>query len=296
MLRLILDLRGVSTHAAASPHLGRNALNAVQLMNIGGANTFRENLEDGERINYSVTNAGGISPNVMQSKTEALYLVRSRNSEKVNELYDRIVKIAEGAALMTDTKLEIEFDKACSDVVPNSVLEQVLYESFQKVGLPKYTKEDIEYAKKFRATMTDKEVADELAPGLSIVPDAKPMFSQIILKPIADFIIPHRHSEALIPGSTDVGDVSRVVPTAQIFTACYTVGTSLHSWQAVAQGKSPPIAVKGMLLASDVMADTVIKLMENEEILQDAKEEFIKSTEGKPYVSPIPADVKPRIK
>lgn len=285
--------KGISTHAAATPYLGRNALSAVQLMNMG-VNALRENTEETNRINYAITDTGGTSPNVIQANAEVLYLVRSSTTEKVNELYNRVLKIAKGAALMTETELEIEFDKACSSVIPNSALEQVLYESFLKVGLPEYTEKDMEYAKKFRATISDKEIADELAPGLAIVPKPKAMFERIISSPIADFIIPHKHSNILIPGSTDVGDVSRVVPTAQIFTACYVVGTSLHSWQAVAQGKSP-IAVKGMLLAAEVMGDAIIRLMKDKKALEAAKIEFIEATEGKKYISPIPDGVKPKI-
>lgn len=284
--------KGISSHAATSPHLGRSALDAVELMNVG-VNFLREHIEDTDRIHYAITNTGGISPNIVQSHAEVLYLIRSRTTEKVNELYKRVVKIAQGAALMTETEVEIEFDKACSNVVPNSVLEQVLYESFLKVGVPKYTYEEKEYAKKFRETISDNDIKDEIV--LKLAPNPIELYNKFKSNPICDFIFPHNHLNITIPGSTDVGDVSKIVPTAQIMTACYVIGTQMHSWQAVAQGKSP-IAIKGMLLAADVMADAAIRLMEDEETLQAVKDEFIKATAGKGYVCPIPDDVKPRIK
>lgn len=285
------SFKGQSSHAAASPHLGRSALDAVELMNVG-VNFLREHIEDSDRIHYAITNTGGISPNVVQANADVVYLIRSENSEKVSKLYDRVVKIAQGAALMTETEVEITFDKACSNVISNSVIEQVLYESFIKIGVPEYTQEEREYAKKFSETITETDISGGLA--LKFASNPKEIHKKLLSNPICEFIIPHRHREMIIAGSSDVGDVSRIVPTAQIATACFTVGTPVHSWQEVAQGKSS-IAVKGMLLAADVMADGVIRLMEDVDILNAAKAEFYETAGEQKYICPIPDDVKPKI-
>lgn len=283
--------KGISSHAAASPHLGRSALDAVELMNVG-VNFLREHMEDTDRIHYAITDTGGVSPNVVQANAEVLYLIRSANTEKVNKLYERVIKIAQGAALMTETEVEIVFDKACSDVLSNSVIEQVLYDSFVEVGVPEYTDEEREYAKKFSETLSENDIAGDMS--LKILANPKKLLKKLLASPICEFIAPHEHRDVTVAGSSDVGDVSNVVPTAQIITACYTVGTPAHSWQEVAQGKSS-MAMKGTLLAAEVMSKAAIKLMVNEDILQAAKDEFKESRNGQEYICPIPMEVKPNI-
>ena len=290
-MQIYFRFKGISSHAAGSPQLGRSALDALELMNVG-VNFLREHMDDTDRVHYAITNTGGISPNVVQAEAEAVYLVRSKNNEGVKDLYERVVKIAQGAALMTETELEIQIDKACSDVMPNSVIEQVLYESMLKVGVPSYTEEEREYARNFAKTITEKDIKGDTI--LKMVPNPDEIYQKLLKAPIADFIVPYQHGEMLLSGSSDVGDVSKVVPTAQISAACFAVGTPAHSWQNVAQGKSS-IAIKGMLMAADVMADATIRLMEDEKVLQAAKDEYNKKMGGKKYVSPIPEDVKPRL-
>lgn len=283
--------KGTSSHAASAPHLGRSALDAVELMNVG-VNYMREHMETTDRIHYAVLDTGGTSPNVVQGKAEVLYLIRSTDSEKVKGLYNRVVKIAQGAALMTETEVEIVFDKACSNVVSNSVLENLLYDSMVKVGVPEYTKEERAYAQMFRDTMDPSVFKGELAvsclPGLT----KKRAIKKIEENPIADFIIEHQHQDVDLPGSSDVGDASHVAPCAQFVGACYAAGTPAHSWQMVAQGKSS-MAVKGMVFAADVLADAAIKVLDDPEIAKKAKEEFDLVTEGKKYECPIPPEVKP---
>ena len=291
-MQIFFRFKGISSHAAGSPQLGRSALDALELMNVG-VNFLREHMDDSDRVHYAITNTGGISPNVVQSEAEAIYLVRSKNNDGVKDLYERVVKIAQGAALMTETQVEIQIDKACSEVMSNSVIEQVLYESMLKIGVPSYTEEEREYARNFAKTITEKDIKGDTM--LKMVENPDEIYQKLLEGPIAEFIVPHKHGEMLLSGSSDVGDVSKVVPTAQISTACFVVGTPAHSWQNVAQGKSS-IAIKGMLMAADVMADATIRLMEDEKVLQAAKDEYNKKMGGKKYVSPIPKDIKPRIK
>lgn len=140
--------KGKSSHAAATPHLGRSALDAVELMNIG-VNYLREHIIQEARVHYAITNAGGFSPNVVQPNAEVLYLVRAPEISQVQEIYERVCNIAKGAAIMTGTEVEIVFDKACSNVIPNKVLETVMYRSFQELGIPEHDEEELQLAKKF---------------------------------------------------------------------------------------------------------------------------------------------------
>src|SRR5699024_12083357 len=116
---------GVSSHAANSPELGRSALDAVELMNVG-VNYVREHMSDNSRIHYAVTNTGGISPNVVQSEAEVLYLIRAENLKETKKLFERVKKVAHGASLMTETEYEVIIDKACSDYSPNREIEQIM--------------------------------------------------------------------------------------------------------------------------------------------------------------------------
>ncbi len=130
--------KGRASHAAAAPQNGRSALDAVELMDVG-VNYMREHMADYERVHYAVLDTGGVSPNVVQPHSEVLYLIRSKTNEETKRLYDRVVNIARGAALMTETELSIRFDKAVSNLVPNKVLGQVLYDAMAAVGAPRRT-------------------------------------------------------------------------------------------------------------------------------------------------------------
>lgn len=282
---------GVSAHAAAAPHLGRSALDAVELMNVG-VNYLREHMESTDRVHYAVTDTGGTSPNVVQSHAEVLYLIRSTTSEKVGNLYERVNAVARGAAMMTGTTVEIIFDKACSNIMPNSALEQLLYDSAQKIGVPTYTEEELTYAWQFKNTITTDDMLADF--GFTFTPAAKrnELLDIYQSNAVCDFLMDHQSMDINIPGSSDVGDVSYVTPTAQIWASCYALGTPAHSWQMVAQGKSN-IAVKGMVFAAEVLAQAAITLFTEPDILCAAKAEFKKRTGNKPYVCPIPASVHP---
>lgn len=291
--QVYFKFKGISSHAASSPHLGRSALDAVELMNVG-VNYLREHIESTDRIHYAVIDTGGISPNVVQSHAKVLYLIRSIDNEKVKKLYERVCKIARGAALMTETEVEIIFDKACSNVISNSVLEEVLYESMKEIPLPIYNKKDLDFAEKIKKTITDEDRNSDMS--LMFVSNSKrkelvKKYKKILM---CNFIIEYNHQDINILGSSDVGDCSHVIPTAQFTGACFVPGTPAHSWQMVSQGKEG-IAIKGMIYASKVLAKSVEKLIENPKSIKKAKEEFNKATEGKKYSCPIPLGVKPNI-
>lgn len=285
--------KGVSSHAAGAPHLGRSALDAVELMDIG-VNYMREHMEPTDRIHYAITDTGGISPNVVQNHAEVLYLIRSTDSDKVKKLYERVCKIARGAAMMTETQVEIVFDKACSNVISNSVLEQLLYESMIRVPLPAYTEEELRFAAEMKKTITEEDIGSDMS--LVFLTGAKKRSMEAKYRDLimADFVVPHSHEDIYIAGSSDVGDCSHVVPTAQFAGGCFVPGTPGHSWQMVSQGKSGT-AVKGMLYAASVLADAAVRVIEEPEIAEKAREEFVEVTGGQAYICPIPPEIQPNM-
>lgn len=282
---------GVSAHAAGAPHLGRSALDAVELMDVG-VNYMREHMEPTDRIHYAITDTGGSSPNVVQNHAEVLYLIRSTDTEKVKKLYERVKNIARGAALMTETKVEVVFDKACSNILSNSVLEQLLYDCMKTVPLPSYTEEELAYAEKIKETITDADIASDMSLMMAQGAEKRRLASRYRELPMADFVVEHRHQELFLPGSSDVGDCSHAAPTAQFVGACFVPGTPAHSWQMTAQGKEKT-AVKGMFYAAQVLSEACRRLFEEPELVKQARKEFEETTEGKPYECPIPAEILP---
>lgn len=282
---------GVSAHAAGAPHLGRSALDAVELMDVG-VNYMREHMEPTDRIHYAITDTGGSSPNVVQNHAEVLYLIRSTDTEKVKKLYERVKNIARGAALMTETKVEVVFDKACSNILSNSVLEQLLYDCMKTVPLPSYTEEELAYAEKIKETITDADIASDMSLMMAQGAEKRRLASRYRELPMADFVVEHRHQELFLPGSSDVGDCSHAAPTAQFVGACFVPGTPAHSWQMTAQGKEKT-AVKGMFYAAQVLSEACRRLLEEPELVKQARKEFEETTEGKPYECPIPAEILP---
>lgn len=280
--------KGVAAHAAGSPHLGRSALDAVELMNVG-VNYLREHMEDSDRVHYAVTDPGGRSPNVVQAHAESCYLVRSTTNPKCVKLYGRVKDIARGAALMTGTELEIVFDEGLSNTVPSFALEDVLAEAFREAGAPAYAPEERAYARRFKDTFAMEDQLSDLPDG---VLDPGALRQNVIESELCDYFIESAHSDRCQMGSTDVGDVSWVVPTVTANVSCYSYGAGAHSWQWVAQGKSA-IAIKGMLHAGRVMAMAAATLLEQPSLIEKAKAELAERLQGETYQSLIPEGVKP---
>src|SRR5690606_18963052 len=200
----------------------------VELMNVG-VNYLREHVIDEARIHYAVTDTGGISPNVVQAHAEVLYLIRAPKISDVESIYQRMIKIAWGAALMTETEVEIRFDKACSNFVPNRHLEKILYEKLVETGAGEFTEEEQKFAENMWQTFSEEEKKNAIPAmkGFGYQGDGK----EFTGKYLSDTISPYQPSDEILMGSTDVGDVSWVVPTAQLSSATAVIGTSLHSWQ-----------------------------------------------------------------
>lgn len=281
---------GVSAHAAGSPHLGRSALDACELMNVG-VNYLREHMEPTDRVHYAYTNAGGKAPNVVQSEAVLKYFVRSATNPKCEELYRRVINCAKGAALMTGTTVDVIFDEGLSNTVPNFVLEDVLADSFRKLYQNTYTKEQLAYAQAFKDTFS---VEDALSDIPAMAKDRNRVIENVKNSPINDYFIETEHSDICEMGSTDVGDVSWIVPTAQINTACYSIGAGAHSWQWVAQGKSDN-AYNATMLAGDILCDAAKTLYNNPELIECAKQELKTRLQGHTYKCLIPDDIQPHI-
>ena len=272
--QVLYKFNGKASHAGAQPHLGRSALDAVELMDIG-ANYLREHMIDQARVHYAITDPGGFSPNVVQPHAEVLYLIRAPHNDQVRELYERVNNIARGAALMTGTQVEIDFVKACSDTVLNDALQRVLYEKMAQIGVPEITLEDERYAR----ALTEAALMD--------YPKADPAH------PIHAELLPYTGQIEYECGSTDVGDVSWVCPTVQAKAATCAFGTPGHSWQMVTQGVTP-LAHKMTLYIAKSLAAMGAELMVNPQLLEAAKQEHRRLVGPKGYECPIPKGVRPR--
>ncbi len=311
---------GRSAHAAAGPHQGRSALDAVELMNVG-ANYLREHVPPEVRFHYAVTDTGGFSPNVVPATAEVVYLIRAPEVRDVEAVYARINDIARGAALMTGTEAQIRFEKACSNLIPNVTLEQVMYRCFEALGVPAFTEAEQRYAAAIAATLQPERAgaSEAGAPGGSagtavLADPASPTDTAALTAPAAplapaaaspsfppaspalpETLEPYAPVTGRMLGSTDVADVSWVVPTAQLETVCFAADTPFHSWQMVAQGRSTA-AHKGMPHAAKVLAATAAELLRQPALLEQAKQELRSRGGLEGYVCPIPPDVRPPVK
>ena len=281
---------GVAAHAAGDPEKGRSALDAVSLMNLG-VQFLREHMEPQARIHYAVTDTGGCSPNVVQARASVLYMVRSDRVKKALELQARVDKIAEGAALMTETSCRRKFIDGLAETIPNHALEALLYRNFSEVGVPVYTGEEQAFAAALAATYE----AEGYLPGVGRQ-DAGYAAAVKAMKPAGamnDVLLPLYQGEAFSPGSTDVGDVSWQCPTAQLHVAAWPNGCPGHSWQNVSCGKTS-IGHKAALCAGKVLCAAAVDLLEQPELLQAAHREHEERT-ADGYTCPIPPDAVPTI-
>ena len=289
-ISVIFHFKGTTAHAAASPHLGRSALDSVEIMNIG-ANYLREHIIPEARLHYAYVDVGGNAPNVVQGSASVHYLIRAPKVDAVLEIFERLKDVAKGAALINGTEHSYEVLTGLSDFIPNHVMTKVIHESMEEFGAPTFDEADFETAKKFFASLTESEqkIVETNLKQQHGIEKAK----EILDRPLDTYIAPLNFAAPMLPGSTDVGDVSYVTPTAQFTLATTALGTSPHTWQMVAQGNTP-MALKGVKAASGILALSAIKVLENPELAKQARKELNEVTGGT-YTSLIPEDVKPNV-
>ena len=289
-IQMEYSFTGVAAHAAGDPYNGRSALDAAELMNIG-TNFLREHMRPKESVHYSFADAGGISPNVVQPTARVIYMVRSDTVRNAKALLKRVDNIAQGAALMTGTTVTSRQIDGTANTLSNSILEQLLYDNLTAAPLPEYTEDEIVFAKQLKATFIPSGLPGQLS-------EDNPMVRKFVMEAtnngsaaLNNFVIPYVPSSAFSPGSTDVGDVSWLTPTAQFNAVTWPSGSPGHSWQNVSCGKTS-IAHKGLLLAAKALAGAAADLMASPALLAQAREEFsITAAEG--YDCPIGKDVVP---
>jgi aminobenzoyl-glutamate utilization protein B len=268
----IFHFKGRTAHAGGDPYNGRSALDAAELMSVG-ANYLREHVTSDVRIHY-VYKEAGTAPNIVPDRASVWYYVRAMSREAIEDTYDRLVKVAKGAAMMTETEMEIEFLGGCYNTQPNLYMANLAYEQFQQIEPPHYTEEELAFAD-----------------GLN---KNSPLYENTLKSGVLKDGPIHNTIKDLTPvnnyGSTDVGDVQYIVPCVQVRTACWNLAAPGHSWQiAACSGMS--IGHKGMIYGGKVMAAAAMEMFKNPEHVAKAKEEFDRVMNGRAYKCPIPMDV-----
>ena len=269
---------GKTAHAGGAPHLGRSALDAVELLNIS-VNFMREHVIDSARIHYVITNGGG-QPNVVPEVAEVWYYVRAPERYQVEEISARIRNAAKGATLMTDTTVEEHDVHGCYNYIPNQTITDIAWDVMNELGPLEFTDEERQYAQEIINGYPEDVIKSSTKP-LKIPEDDKK-------QPLLGGIYEPNDPKAVMSGSTDVGDVSWIAPTVQIMTTCWALGVPGHSWGITATG-AMSIGHKGMLQAAKIMAITAAELVENPEALEKAKVEFKDALGDQVYSTPIPA-------
>jgi aminobenzoyl-glutamate utilization protein B len=254
---------GLPAHASASPHEGRSALDAVELMS-AGVNYMREHVKEDARVHYVITHGGG-QPNVVPPQAEVWYYIRANKHADVEGYFEWVKEIADAAARMTRTKLTaVQVDADMHEVLPNRVLSEIIQRNLEQVGAPRFTEEEKAFARKTQAPLGrtfDRALSETVEP------------------------LPERPAQGV--ASTDVGDISWFVPVGQLTAATHTFGAPGHSWQIVAC-TGTTIGEKGMMVAAKALAGSALDLYASPELIARAKADFQAVRDRLKYVTLIP--------
>ncbi len=276
---------GKASHAAGSPHQGISALDGAELMNIG-VNYMREHVVQEARMHYVIED-GGHEPNVVPPYARSWYYVRAPSRDLVDDYYDRVLKMADGADLMAGTTHKVKFLTGVHNGMPNKPMAEQVVANMRNIGAPTYTDEELAWARELGKSIPKDQKRKGLA--RSKLPNAMELLDVDIDTNIYD---PYGEEIKGGGGSSDVADVAWNVPTQQFSTAYFVVGCPGHSWQHTAIGGTS-IAHKSTIFASKVMAATAIDLMTKPDLLAAVKADWAMRMEGLTYKSPLPADLKP---
>ena len=278
--RYYFRFHGQTAHAAADPHSGRSALDALELMNIG-VNYLREHVTDDVRLHYSIL-SGGLAPNVVPDYAESYYYARAIEPDTLEDVCQRVIRIAKGAAMMTDTEVEVVYKSGSTRALSNEVLADLQYDVMRELGGIDFTDEEQAYAAAINRRFGDSNVKT-LVNRYGVDPQ------QANAALIGD-VLPSKDKGMVSPGSSDMGDMSWFAPCSMLQTATWASRAAAHSWGVVATGRTS-IGHKGMMYAAKVMALAAAELILSPEILARAQDEFRAVLEQSPYKCPIPADV-----
>ena len=275
---------GRTSHAAGNPEMGRSALDAIELMNIG-VNYLREHVISEARIHYVIEEGGG-QPNVVPDYSRSWYYIRAPRREQLDPIFERIKKIAEGAALMTETELKVEYISGLYNLIPNRPLAETVTANMKEIGGPMWSEEDYAFASEIAKTVPKEHKAAGLRKFK--VPDWEKYVDVDLMSDIMD---PIGEGETMA-GSTDVADVSWITPTIEFASACNVLGAPGHSWQFVACcGRS--LGHKSLVFAAKTMAGSVLDLMMNQDLLAEAKRDHKKRLGDQKYMPVGDPDMKP---
>jgi len=261
------SFKGLPAHASTSPQQGRSALDGVELMNVG-ANYLREHLKEDLRLHYVITDGGG-QPNVVPPVASSWYYVRANRHEDVEAAYARLLDIARGAALMTGTEASWIVEGDSHEVLPNRGLAQLIQRNLERVGPPRFSEEELDFARKTQVGITP-------LPG----------------KPLADAIEPLPPEPGQLASSTDLGDLSWRVPAGSLQVAAYTLGGPGHSWQ-VAACTGMSIGEKAMEVAAKVLAASAVELLTDPAAVAAARQSLREVRDPRSFTSLLPKDARP---
>ena len=275
---------GKTAHAAGSPEMGRSALDAIELMNIG-VNFLREHVIQDARVHYVIEQGGG-QPNVVPDYARSWYYIRAPERDQVGAIYKRINKIAEGAALMTETELKIDLIAAIYNKIPSRTLSELVATNMRLVGAPEWTKEELGFAAEIAETLEKQNKINSLRKN------KVPNWEKYVDVDIMTDILDAWNDGEISHGSTDVSDVSWQCPTMEFSTACNVLGAPGHDWRFTAvSGMS--IGHKSLVFAAKTMAASALDLYTKPELLEKAKDERAERLAGRKYTSPMPPEVEP---
>ncbi|HET6423663.1 MAG TPA: peptidase dimerization domain-containing protein, partial [Planctomycetaceae bacterium] len=266
--------QGVTAHAAGSPENGRSALDAVELMNLG-VNFMREHVREDARLHYVITEGGG-APNVVPANATVWYYVRADDHTDVEKYFAWVQDIAKGAAMMTRTKLRMDIDTDCHEIIGNTPLAELVNRQFVRIAAPKFTQDEHAFARRLQ-----EPVVEQTGKPFAVALDEK--------------VYPLQAIGEKSKGSTDVGDISWHVPTMGLRTTCFPSGSPGHCWQNVASIGST-IGEKGTVYAAQLLAASAIELLQRPDIVAAAKADFQTRMKEKTYTSLIPKGQQPPAK
>lgn len=282
------QFHGKAAHAGVCPHLGRSALDAAILMDVG-VNYLREHVQPDTRIQCVISNGGNV-PNVVPDEAEIWYYIRAPKRQDLDSVFRRINLIAEGMAHATETTVQWHVGSGAScNGMPNSVISALLRESLEIMGAPVFDDADRAFAEKLNSSVSVQEKAQSMAQMYQITDP------EIYQQDLCQFIQTARMDGVVAPYSGDGSDVAWQAPSAQLNTCCQPVGTGNHSWQQVVCSGSA-IGQKGMLAAAKILAFGFLKALSSPELLKKARLELDGHLAEYPYSCPIPPEVKPGMK